>query len=235
MAVAPRGGVALLAASLLLTTPRVFFILISGWTEPFLVLLLAAAVYCASLRPRLLPVALGLLLATKQYLVLRIPLTALLVPQREPRSGDGDRLWWACSRPRWREWCKLLLVTVAVAAAVTAPLALWDWKRFYFSVVTVQEYAPFRWDALSYLTRHAFGHGPPSEAARVVWPAATSSLALALCLWRAPPHAGRVRGVGRSRLPRVLRVQQTGLRQLLLLRDRRFVLRGRRVLRSGAP
>ena len=84
------GATSALAAVLLLFTPRAFFVLISGWTEPLLVLWLAAAVYCACRRPPLLPVALGLLLATKQYMALALPLTILLVPRGDGRrGGDG--------------------------------------------------------------------------------------------------------------------------------------------------
>ena len=105
------GTTSALSAFLLLFTPRVFFVLISGWTEPLLVLWLAAAVYCACRRPTLLPVALGLLLATKQYMVLALPLTVLLVPRERggrPRTKVSCcRQWrtgsrWSCSRSWWR-------------------------------------------------------------------------------------------------------------------------------------
>ena len=41
------GAISILAATLLLSTPRIFFILMNAWTEPLLVLWMAAAVYCA--------------------------------------------------------------------------------------------------------------------------------------------------------------------------------------------
>lgn len=179
------GPIAALAAALLLFTPRAFFILISGWTEPLLVLWMAASVYCACRRPALLPVALGLLLATKQYMALALPLTVLLVPRGKldgSVEGDGG---WRSLLPEWRRWLKLIGLTAVVAAAVTLPLALWNLERFYFSAVKVQRYAPFRWDALSYLTWYAFGHGPPSDRMTVLLPALASVLAMAFCLWRA--------------------------------------------------
>jgi hypothetical protein len=181
-----------LAAALLLFTPRIFFILISGWTEPFLVLWMSAAVYCACRRPRLLPIALGLLLATKQYMALAVlPATVLLVPR------DAGAAGWRALLPRWRDWLKLLAATAAVAFLVSAPLALWDLRKFYFSVVTVQRYAPFRWDALSYLTWHAFGHGEPSPGLTVSLPGLMAAAAIALCLWRAPrTPAGFAASVG---------------------------------------
>ncbi|HZH02474.1 MAG TPA: hypothetical protein VEY30_01740, partial [Myxococcaceae bacterium] len=51
-----------------LFTPRSLFILEQGWSEPFVVLGLAAATFAACRRPRLLPWAFGLFLAVKQYL-----------------------------------------------------------------------------------------------------------------------------------------------------------------------
>jgi len=181
-----------LAAALLLFTPRAFFVLISGWTEPFLVLWLSAAVYCACRRPRLLPIALGLLLATKQYMALAVlPASVLLVPRDLGAAG------WHALLPRWRDWIKLLATAAVVAVIVSAPLALWDLRKFYFSVVTVQRYAPFRWDALSYLTWHAFGHGEPSPGLTVVLPGVMAAAAIALCLWRAPrTPAGFAASVG---------------------------------------
>ncbi len=152
---------------------------------------MAAAVYCACRRPRLLPIALGLLLATKQYMALAvIPATILLAPRN---AADG----WCALLPRWRDWLKLLAGAAIVAAIVSGPLAFWDLKKFYFSVVTVQRYAPFRWDALSYLTWHAFGHGEPSPRSTVFLPGIMASTAIALCLWRSPrTPAGFAASVG---------------------------------------
>ena len=153
---------------------------------------MSAAVYCACRRPALLPIALGLLLATKQYMALAVlPASVLLVPQN---AGAGG---WRALLPRWREWFKLLAGAAVVALVVTAPLALWHWRKFYFSVVTVQRYAPFRWDALSYLTWHAFGHGEPSPRLTVILPGVMASAAIALCLWRSPrTPAGFAASVG---------------------------------------
>jgi hypothetical protein len=174
-----------LAGALMLFTPRVFFILISGWTEPFVVLLLALTLYCAARKPKWLPIALGLLLAAKQYLVLLLPLSVLLV-----RTDRVGRSWLGWPLPEWRVWLKLIAFAVLTAAAATLPLALWNWPRFHFSVVTVQQYAPFRWDALSYLVWRAFGHGPPSTLATFLWPIFAVGLATILCLRRSPRTPG---------------------------------------------
>jgi hypothetical protein len=123
----------LLASALLLFTPRMFFVLEQGWTEPFGVALLALVTLAAARRSRWLPVALGLLLAWKQYTVLFLPLAALLVP-----------------RPfRWRAYARLVLPAVALAALITLPFFLWNPSAFWKSVVLAQFAQPFRTEALS--------------------------------------------------------------------------------------
>lgn len=129
------GRVSALAAVLLLFTPRAFFILGRGWTEPFVVCMLAAAVFCACRGLRVLPIVLGLFLASKQYLIFAIPAIYLLVPP--PRT--------------WRRVLTLMGGAVLTAVIVSAPLVLWDWRAFLHSAGTVQKLAPFRDDALSYL------------------------------------------------------------------------------------
>lgn len=161
------GRVAALAAGLLLFTPRGFFVLGRGWTEPFVVLALAVTAFCACRNMRALPAALGLLLGMKQYLVFAVPATVLLV--RPPRTAKRVALF--------------LLVALAVAAAVSAPLVLWHWRAFYHSAAHVQKVAPFREDALSYLVwmYHRFGAEP-----RVTYAFVAMALGTALALWRSP-------------------------------------------------
>ncbi|CAA9383225.1 MAG: hypothetical protein AVDCRST_MAG64-801 [uncultured Phycisphaerae bacterium] len=156
-----------LAALLLLFTPRAFFILGRAWTEPFVVCLLALTVFCAYRLPRLLPVALGLFLASKQYLVFAVPLAWLLV--RDPRD--------------WRAALKLIGGALLVAAAVSAPLILWDLKAFWHSAVTVQQVAPFREDALSWLVWYFHKTGVKPG----LWVAFRATvLMLLLALWLCP-------------------------------------------------
>ena len=127
------GRLPLLASALLLFTPRMFFVLEQGWTEPFGVALLALVTLAAARRSRWLPLALGLLLAWKQYTVLFLPLAALLVP-----------------RPfRWRAYARLVLPAIAIAAAITLPFFLWNPSAFWKSVVLAQFAQPFREEALS--------------------------------------------------------------------------------------
>lgn len=162
-----------MAAALLLFTPRVFFVLGRAWTEPIAVLLLAATIFCAARRSRWLPVALGLFLATKQYLILAVPLTFFVLPPG----------W------RWRDWAALLLKAGIVAGVVTLPFALWDLRAFWKSTVTVQQIGPFRWDSLSYIVWWGFhGHGDQVKLPNyAMLPSAVASLAvLAVALWRSP-------------------------------------------------
>ena len=76
-----------LAAVLLLTTPRAFFVLEQGWTEPIAVLMLAAMTWAMIRRPAWCPWIGGLLAVTKQYLGLSGPLL-----WRFARSRSGGRL-----------------------------------------------------------------------------------------------------------------------------------------------
>ena len=136
------GRFAKLAAALFLMTPRIWFVLGRGWTEPFVVMLLAATIFCCCRRLwKLLPIALGLFLASKQYLALAVPFTYLLL--QEPFILNPI--------DNWKKWGWLLIKSAIVAAIVSLPLALWNRHEFWFSTVSVQKFAPFRWDALSYL------------------------------------------------------------------------------------
>ena len=149
VALARPGRVATLAATVLLFTPRGFFVLEAGWTEPFAVLLLAITVFVACRRWQSLPVPLGLLIAVKQYLVLSLILAPLLpLGLRQRRAA-------------------LVWKAIAVAAAVTLPLALWDLSAFVRSTLLLQFRQPFREDALSYLAwvYHATGWQLPAWVA----------------------------------------------------------------------
>ena len=168
------GLIAKLAAALLLFSPRVFFVLGRAWTEPFTIMLLALTIFLACHQSRLLPLALGLLIATKQYMILALPISFFLLP--------AD--W------RWRDWIDLLWKTLLVACIVTLPLALWDWHAFWKSTVRVQQLAPFRWDAISYLVWYGFrGHLVTEPFTAAFWSSFAALAALGLALWRAPRTA----------------------------------------------
>lgn len=192
IAFARPGRVAALAAALLLFTPRGFYILGRGWTEPFTVLLLTLTVFLACRgatpvgeppQPRHanwgLPFAAGWFLATKQYLVLAVPLLWLLLPRPVTPSRFVSFTWKAA----------------LAGLVVTLPLVLADVRAFWRSTVTVQLRAPYRTDALTFQNYWLHGRGllppdgslPPADVIPpTFWPAlAAAALAIALALWRA--------------------------------------------------
>jgi len=179
MALAGQAPVSKAAAALFLLTPRGFFVLSQGWTEPFVVLLLAATVFVASRRIRAAPYLLGLFWAIKQYVVLSAPLTLLLIPAKEQAPPKGP----AAPRGIWKIALRWVVKAAAVALTVTLPFVLWGPKPFWWSAVAVQVRQPFRPDALSYLAGLYAWRG-------VALPAAVGFLALAgtmlLALVRTP-------------------------------------------------
>jgi hypothetical protein len=132
-----------------------------SWTEPLVALLLSALLLALCRAPRLAPLALGLLLASKQYLLLALP-----------------RFVWL-GRFSFRR----LLVAASVALVVSLPLGLWDPEAFFRWVVAMHWRQPLRLDALSYVAWLARdGSGPQSA-----WPGFVAfALAAALALWRCP-------------------------------------------------
>jgi len=146
--------VALMAAALFLMTPRTFTVLQSGWTEPYVVLAFASTVWCACRAPALLPVALGLFFAVKQYAVLAAPLVVLL------HAGPAP----------WRTTARTLVRAALVAAVVTLPFVVWDPRAFVRSVIQFQVLQPFRIDSLSYpaVLARATGWQAPASIAFVI-------------------------------------------------------------------
>jgi hypothetical protein len=161
------GRLAETAAAVFLFTPRGLLVLEQGWTEPFVVLLLSATVFCACRAPKLLSGILGLLFAVKQYTFLFLPIAPFLL-------GGG--------RP-WRKYGTLIATAGLVAAIVTVPLALWNWHAFVDSVLLYQIRQPFRADALSYIAWSARDGVPRLPQWLSV---AAAAAALGLSLWRAP-------------------------------------------------
>jgi hypothetical protein len=114
---------------LLLFVPRGFYVVQMAWTEPYLVLVVAAGAFAALRVPRVAPYLLGVALAAKQYLVLTLPLLVLLPGPRRP-----------------------VLVRATIAAAVVVvPFFVAGPGAFVHSVAEVHLRQPFRHDALSYL------------------------------------------------------------------------------------
>ncbi len=164
------GPWARLCAATLLLSPRLWYVIEHGWTEPYAGLALAAVVFAALRAPRLLPFAVGALLGVKQYLVLAVPLLILLLPR--PRAPT-------------RRLVRHALGALAVVVAPVLPFVLWNPRAFFHSVVLLQARQPFRPDALSLLAAIADLGGPQ-------FPGAVALLAAGAAMWfglRRAPHS----------------------------------------------
>lgn len=119
VALARPGPLARGAAGLLALTPLSLLVLHESFTEPITLLLLAATVTAAIRAPRWTGVALGLLIVSKQHLLLIAPMTLLLL-----RPGSSPR-----------DAARLGLGAVASATLVTLPFFLWDPGAMWRSLV----------------------------------------------------------------------------------------------------
>jgi hypothetical protein len=166
LAYAQRGRLGIAAASLLLTTPRGFFVLERGWSEPAVVFCLALVVFCACRKRAWLPWAIGLLMVSKQHIFLAAPAVLLLLP----------RPW------QWRTAFPFIWKAVLIGAVVTLPLVLWNVHAFWHSAVEVQIKNPFRADSMNYAAAlvQAGGREMPGWIAF-----AAALLAAVVCVWQA--------------------------------------------------
>jgi hypothetical protein len=191
-----RGGVApaldpmgVGAAAVLLFLPGQFLVIQCGFSEPAVVLLLAATVWTAIRHPRWLAIPLGLLLVCKQYMFFAVPAAWLLMPV----IPKGKRL-------------RIGLETIVVGAAVSVPFAAVGGRRFFQSVVVWQFHQPFRIDALSYPALFAltFPNWATSHHIELLAPIAgflAAIVVLAICLWRLPRSpAGFAAAIGLTML-----------------------------------
>jgi hypothetical protein len=135
MSAGANGRPGRVAGALLITFPLQFDLIVGGWTEPYLVALMAALVWAVSRRSRVIPYLYGLMLASKISLFVVAPLYLLVDVPVFGREGRIGR------------WAKVALT----GAVVTLPLAVLDLDAFWFSVVELQFLQPFRPDALSLL------------------------------------------------------------------------------------
>ncbi|MEY4575674.1 MAG: hypothetical protein RL701_377 [Pseudomonadota bacterium] len=136
MAYARPGRLSTAAMALWLFLPGWLQMLVCGYTEAMIVMLVALTVLCAVRRSTWLFVPLGLLFASKQYMfVMAAPLVWLL-----PTSTDSS------ARHATRN---LLVSATLLAAAVTLPLFVINPKAFYECMVLLQLRQPFRPESLS--------------------------------------------------------------------------------------
>lgn len=141
IAIARPGPIGMLMGLLFLYTPVSLYIVQMCWIEPLCAMLVAATVVCAIRYPRALPIALGLMLASKQYLPAAIGFIPLL--------NRNDK--WAVAGK-----------AMITAALVSLPLALWSPAAFINSTISYQLKAPYRPDSLSFVAW--WGYGKPGWA-----------------------------------------------------------------------
>jgi hypothetical protein len=163
-------GRAVLAASMLLLTPRSLLVVKAGWTEPMVLLTVSGVIFCVSSesRRRWLWLPLGLLLGIKQYAIFAIPLVPLLF------SGAA----------RWRNALRTLAGACAVAGLITLPFVLMNPQSFTRSVVIWQFRQPFRDDALSFAAM--FAHVSDWQAG--TWLSLLAAGAATGLAWSRPPR-----------------------------------------------
>ena len=158
------GMIPKIAAVLLLLQPRGFFVLEQGWTEPLAVCMLALTLFAMSRAPSLTAWASGLLIVTKQYLVLAVPLLWRFAAGRHGLRG-------------------FIVRAALVGAIVTLPFLIWSPRPFIESVLLLQLREPVRLDSLSFLSwavRHGLGEGS------FIWAAAAAAVGVALTMLVTP-------------------------------------------------
>lgn len=160
-----RDRIGLLIGAVFLCAPSYPFVLEMGWTEPIQACLLAGVALTALRTPAWIGVAMGLLIASKQYMPVSLLLLPLLV-------NDRKRL------------IQHALIAMGVAALVSLPFVIGDVKAFGHSVVTLQLHQPFRADALSYLNLWRAGREGWIGPAWVAFAAVGASIIL--CVIRRP-------------------------------------------------
>ncbi len=141
------GRLAVAAVAMFALMPRTVYFLAGGWSEPLSIMLLTGTIWAASRRAGTTTGVLsGLLIASKQYLVVAAP------------------LWWLLGAD-YRERIRITVAAVIAAMAVTAPFALWHPVRFFESI-SFHLRQPLRTDSLSFLAVLARSIG--AEHARVI-------------------------------------------------------------------
>lgn len=143
-------------AALILLAPTTYFVESQCWTESLVWMLLCATAYTAARRPRWLPLALGLFLASKQYNFLALPFIGYLV---RPFS--------------WKAYWKLLVPSLGIAVATFLPFAIWNFRALWHDLILFHYLQPVRQDALSFAIPFPLYAkiGPVLLLAFIVWAA----------------------------------------------------------------
>lgn len=127
------GHLATGASLLLLLSPLTARVLHNGWTEPFVALMLVAVLLLSVRRLGSTTLALGLLIATKQYAPLFLPLGLRLLDVTRQQVG----------------LLRMAGISVGLAVATVVPFLVWNYHEFLFSVVVAPILWPFRPDGSS--------------------------------------------------------------------------------------
>lgn len=164
-----RGKYGVLAATLLLSTPRILFVLEQAWTDAYVIGLMAVTLWAAARQPRYAAFAFGALVSVKQYMIFLMPLGLLLIP------------------PPWDRKKVLRFVGESVLAAlvINLPWLLWNPKALIVSN-TVSGH-PFRPDSLSFMASTAVNGQP-------IWPLYIQTVLMiptyAIILWKSARGPG---------------------------------------------
>lgn len=150
-------------AALYWFSPRTLFVVEQAWIEPLIVF--CAALLAISLKkfPKSTGWVAGLLLASKQ--------TMLWMPYLLPLLFIGKFKNW------WRVW----ILAVILAAGTCVPFFVWNPKAFWFSTISLQVLQPFRPDALSF-PAFFYQIGIPWGHWAAAFPASIACIAFSL--WR---------------------------------------------------
>jgi hypothetical protein len=130
---AGRGRIATGAGMLIILAPITQVVLYWGWSEPFVAVVFAGTAYLAAKSSPSTTVALGLLVAAKQYCAPVLLVGYVLLHALRLKVGPWP----------------MVIVPIAVAMATVVPFALWDFQGLVHSTVIVQLLQPFRLDAVA--------------------------------------------------------------------------------------
>ena len=165
----PGHGSRSIAVLFLLTSP-VLLIVTFGWIEPLLILGSALVVLAASRQDKATSYLTGVLLSLKQYVVLLVPVSLLLLT-RPFKFGDVVRH---------------LLRAGLVVVATVLPFFLWNPGEFTWSVVELQFVQPFRHDSLSFMAAWAAVAGEPAQLVASLVPLLLAGAVSVAALYRSP-------------------------------------------------
>jgi len=161
------------AAAFLLVAP-VLFVLKFGWTEPLVVLGAVGVMFGAARGHRGTSFLTGVLVSIKQYGVLFLPSSLLLL----------ERPW----KPK--QIVMHLLKACTVVAVTTLPFFLWNPEAFIRSVVELQFLQPFRVDSIAFPAMFADYFGEPNRIVGAVLPIVLVGF-VAVATWARTPSGAQ--------------------------------------------